>query len=527
MRLFLSGAVRVLGPVVAGLLLAGGSAAPAVAGPPTFTLSLHEVRSFAPGEQTQVDATFDVGDVPGQFRLEDVVLTVDISDLDGIATITHDGFGDECDVDGDTVTCWTEGRDLVLHDGTWQITLFSLRGGQPGAAGTTAQLPVTATSSNAGAASDTATLTKADAVDLAVVGSRDFEKKAPLGSRITVPLGVKNIGDTAVEGLVLWWEGGEGAYFKDTFSNCTYVSHFVVCRFDVTIAPGASYKLSRPFPLDISADQAAPGYARAHYHWSTIDKFDTDIQPGRPDDRKPGSLPAVQLVHPSTGKPAPSSPTSGDVPQHDLSENGNDFGTVYVTVTGNNPRDLAAVGATVTGTQADLTVGLRNVGKVPLEDPDSDSPWRIAKITLPEGVTATSVPEPCQAITGGYLCEARSPFRPGTEQLWTFPVTIAEGTKDGVGSVTLVGDGAADDQNPKNDTAKILVNPSSSPSPSTSPSGPPASPAPGGPGAMPRTGSSLTWPIAGGVLAVLVGALLYAVARRRPDAATGTADSGE
>lgn len=486
---------------------------------PTLTLTLLEVRSFAPGESSEVFGTFDIGDHPGEFRLDDVVLTIDVSDLDGMATIPVDGFDQPCDTDGDTVTCFKDGRDLVLRDGTWRGTLFLLTGQQPGAAGATAQLPITATTGTAGSASATATLTKAEAVDLAVAGPREFEETAELGGQVTVPIGVKNAGDIAVDGLVLWWEGGSGTHFEDTFRNCGFVSSFVVCRFDVKVAPGASYRLSEEFPIDVSSDQAAPGHARAHFQWSTIDKFDTDIQPGRPADREPGSLPAVTLVDPRTGEAAPASPTAGDVPQHDLSEDGNDFGTVYVTVTGDNPRDLAAVGATLTGevgTTHELTVGLRNVGRVPLEDPDSDSPWRIAKITLPQGVTAATVPEACVTYQGSYFCEADSPFEPGTKQLWTFQVTIAEKVDNAVGYVKLTGDAAMDDQNPKNDTAKILVNPTASPSPSGGT--PSTSPGGGGGGGLPTAGASLTWPSTGGVLAVILGLALYLLARRRTNA---------
>ncbi|MGH3648940.1 MAG: hypothetical protein ACRDTM_17400, partial [Micromonosporaceae bacterium] len=489
--------------------------------PPKLTLTLQPVRSFAPGESSEVLGTFDIGGYSGEFPLTDVVLTIDVSDLDGMATIPVDGFDDPCDTDGDTVTCFRDGRDLVLHDGKWTGTLFLLSGQQPVAAGTTAQLPVTATSTTAGSANATATLTKAEAVDLAVSGPREFEKTAPLGGQVTVPMRVENPGDTTVDGLVLWWETGAGTYVEDTFSNCTYAPGFVVCRFDVKVAPGATYRLSRDFPIDVSTDQAAPGHARAHFQWSTIDTFEQDIQPGRPADREPGSLPAVKLVDPATGEAAPESPTAGDVPQHDLSDDGNDFGTVYITVTGDNPRDLAAVGATITGDAGavvELTVGLRNVGKVPLEDPDSDSPWRIAKVTPPPGVTAVTVPEDCVTYQGSYFCEADSPFEPGTKQLWTFQVRIEERVGDAVGYVKLTGDAAADDQNPKNDTARILANPTASPS---RPASATPSPIAGGPGrgGLSLTGSSLTWPIAGGVLAVIVGIALYLVARRRPDSA--------
>jgi len=465
---------------------------------------------LATGEQDTVSGVFTLTPPPEMATMSDIAVVLDVTELAGVAKVVSDSWGEPCRQEGQTVTCFGEGEDFDVHGGSLDIELFRLEGIDGADPGTTVDLPVSVTTSNFAAVSGSVSVTKAEAVDLAVGDEPQREKNVDLGGSTSVDVSVANVGDNAAAGTALVVAIGSDLKFGNTFSNCTYDESNVVCRFERELLPGERYALSEEIAFTARTTAEAPGQDNMSYSWVTLDTFDADIAPGLPADMKPGTLPAASLDETSALK---------TVPEHDPNWQ-NDSGNVDVFIEGDNPVDFAAEGATVRGgegTVGDLTVGVRNDSGV-IVPGGVDEPSVAVTVTLPAELSFVEAPGDCsQTGDQSYECGVQEVSEPGQRHEWTFTIRIESETA-AEGTVTLR-DSFADDRDASNDTAAIAVNPAEAPAPPPAGGGGGAGATMGGDLAL--TGVGLRLILGGGLLALVAGASLFVLTRRRKALAGG------
>ncbi|GIG70700.1 hypothetical protein [Phytomonospora endophytica] len=508
MRTLMTKAGLVAAAVV--LLTATAGTAAQAAEDTELSMELKGSPVLATGEQDTVSGVFTLTPPPELTRLSDLAVVLDVTELAGVAKVVSNSWGEPCRQEGQTVTCWGEGEDFDVHGGSLDIELFRLEGVDGAEPGTTVELPVSFTTSNFPAVSGTVSVTKAEVVDLAIGDEAQRERNVELGGSGSVDVSVANVGDNAAAGTALSVAIGHDLRFENTFSNCTFDESNVVCRFERELLPGERYALSEEIAFTARTTAEAPGRANLSYSWSTLDTFDSDIAPGLPADMRPGTLPAVTLDEVSALK---------SVPEHDPNWQ-NDSGNVDVFIEGENPVDFAAVGATVrgdAGTVGDLTVGARNDSGV--EVPGAvEEPSVVVTVTLPAELSFVEAPGDCVS-TGdqSYECGIETVSEPGQSHEWTFKVRIEAATA-AEGSV-VIRDSFADDRDASNDEAVIKVNTTEAPAPEPTGGAGGAGAAIGGDLAL--TGTGLRLILGGGVLALVAGASLFVLTRRRKALVTG------
>lgn len=502
MRIPIAGRAGLVAAAV--VLLTASTGTAAMADEPTLGLELKGSPVLATGEQDAISGVFTLTPPPEMATMSDIAVVIDVTELAGVAKVVADSWNEPCRQEAQTVTCFGEGEDFDVHGGSLDIELFRIEGVDGADPGTTVDLPVSVTTSNFPAVSGSVSVTKAEAVDLAVGDEPQREKNVDLGGSTSVDVSVANVGDNAAAGTALVVAIGSDLKFENTFSNCTYDESNVVCRFERSLEPGERYALSEEIAFTARTTAEAPGQDNMSYSWVTLDTFDADIAPGLPADMQPGTLPAASLDETSALK---------SVPEHDPNWQ-NDSGNVDVFIEGDNPVDFAAEGATVRGgegTVGDLTVGVRNDSGV-IVPGGVDEPSVVVTVTLPSALSFVEAPGDCSQ-TGdlSYECGVQEVSQPDQRHEWTFKIRIESETA-AKGSVTLR-DSFADDKDGSNDTAAIEVNPAEAATP----------PAPGGGGGagatiggdLALTGVGLRLILGGGVLALVAGASLFVLTRRR------------
>ncbi|MEU0071553.1 hypothetical protein ABZ027_18690 [Streptomyces sp. NPDC006332] len=215
---------RVYGAVVAAMVLALSPAAAAVADDPSAAPSPLPTQAYATIEakkQLNVGSAAQSVDVSWMFwdggaqvpAPRNETLVIDAHDLAGIASVAVDD--PRCKRDGQVVTC-------VNRDSSQQrsvaFTLRADRGAAPGASG-----PITYTIRADHATGTTAKATVVAGIPKLIVGTVPDVTHARIGSRIDVPLRLRNTGDLATDRRVmLRWESLGGLVFDRKYSNCAY-----------------------------------------------------------------------------------------------------------------------------------------------------------------------------------------------------------------------------------------------------------------------------------------------------------------
>ncbi|GAB1689092.1 hypothetical protein [Krasilnikovia sp. M28-CT-15] len=312
----------------------------------------------------------------------------------------------------------------------------------------------------------------------------------------------------------------------------------VTCLFPVTLAAGTEYRVDLPVR---GADAAWPGQ-------SVYEEYDVDSW-------SDAATASWRQLAKRTGPTLGVQPAAEPMPAAAFEDRGQStsYGQHFFRVrqeAGKRP-DLAAVAENVTARPGETVrpgAGVRNAGAVALrpnaeivEDGQSRAKKPVFKITVPDGVTVVDVAEDCHRYPDGseptsdpfankkeFLCYGvpwrTSPFKPGERYVPAFGLRLDREVRDAVGTVTVVLDG---DDNPANNTAQYVINPTSPTS--TSPATPGAAPATtvadsagggaGDGGGLPVTGPSLIGFLTGGIAVLLTGvALLVATRRRAPRA---------
>ncbi|MER7330861.1 MULTISPECIES: LPXTG cell wall anchor domain-containing protein [unclassified Micromonospora] len=490
---------------VAGALVAA-SANPAVAADDPFEVVAQDMLVAADHTgMAYVYASPTDSENPHQFGR--TTLDIDFSGISDFAVLEQpgEGWGWVCETSAQVVHCETE---FAEDDGPWLgIQVTGKHQATPGQQG---QLKYAVTSGGR-TVRTTSTVTLAERVDLQTVPEASVSG-AP-GGRVGTPATVRNGGETTSHGAVLLLNSDYLYRYAGNFSNCQPSEYLgVLCTFDEDLEPGKSYRLSADLPFQLHEDARTGADLLATSAWWTKDDWEL-VSRDFPQDGKPGTGAKLRLVEESEAK-SRTAQTDPDIM--------NNFTEISVKVTGDNPADLSVKGATASGKKGDV-VQVRptftNLGPALLEHQGRP----VFRVTIPEGTTAVDVSGDCQPYTSDdewdlwngqwgepgakeYGCQATETPK-GAEHFYEFGLRIDKVVPDASGAVSVR---LAGDPNSKNDSAKIVINP-------TNASGDDGD---GGQGGgddpeLPITGES-TGLIAGlGGLLLVAGVGGYVVAKRR------------
>jgi hypothetical protein len=422
----------------------------------------------------------------------------DVADFIEIHLVPIDNW--ECDTSGTAIHC--ELRDVEFSAGL----VYQVFGREGFAPGESRELRVAATVDGDTAAT-TSTITMAEPVDIA---SPDTSTSGAPGSTAGLPTQVRNVGSLAVSGTVVTLSplDTDLLTYRGNFGNCTDYLFFLACAFDEELSPSTTYRLSEDVPFRVGPGARTGAVLSTSGTWWTAadwDRVDESWKEQAGNDGVPGTGAPLRLVEVGPGT------TARAVPQTDT-DIFNNFPTIRLTVTGNNPADFAATGASgsgAVGTTVRATLEAKNLGPADLHDGHLlEVPF--AYVSVPEGTTAVEVAGSCAPFTtledwdpfeeGGtpgadeYAC--RGDFAPaGRSVAYEFGFRVDEVIADASGTFRV---DLAGDPNEANDSALIVINPTGSDN-----------------GGLPVTGASLGLVIATGVLLLGLGVVLLVLVRRR------------
>jgi hypothetical protein len=369
------------------------------------------------------------------FTVTDGRLTVDVSGLTGVAQVvwpdncTPDDAGTVavCDT-GDVPTIWSEQVQLQVR---------AAAGAAVGARGVI-EYSAEATGGPDGtlvAPEDSAktVVTVASAPNLGVSAQRDIKGVAP-GTSLTVPFSVTNTGDETAHGFKVRMWATYGLDIVTRYPQCAYTvpdddveytpMMDVTCSFDTDIAPGATVRLPEPLQITVT------GHA-------LYERFDYEVQPG------------------------------GGATDLDDSDNYR-----YWQIGADNTADFAVHGTEVSGAAGDTVTaafGFVNRGPAWVAHAGSGDAVAVIDFYLPEGTTATSVPDACLPVrkpgeaVGHYACTLPIWAKPDMPVSFPFQLHIDRVVPDATGRVVARpewGTSFPFDPNSENNSAEVVLNPS-------------------------------------------------------------------
>ncbi|WP_210583253.1 hypothetical protein [Streptomyces sp. GESEQ-35] len=428
-------------------------------------------------------------------------VVIDARDLAGVAGVEVDD--PRCKADGQVFTCVnkdaSQSRDV-------ELTLRADAGAAPGDGGT---ITYTLTADDA---------TGATAKTNVVVGTRDLVvgrlpevTDAGIGSRIDLPLRLRNTGDLATDRrIMLRWESVGGLVFDRKFSNCAYgegddpiepgSQTSVTCIFPAPVPAGAVVELSSPLTATVGKRVLT---AVVDYSVKLLNQGE---QPGGGSHQGTGQ--ALTLVEVSGA--------GGGF------ENGAEGG---ITVSADNSADLAADAKAVPGRRADewtLDISAVNHGPASAYGIDRRS-IALVEVVLPKDAVVTGTADmeqeddpygPCLLWVSGtetapfeaghrhYVCTVPFGVAAGKSQLFELSVRTGKGYEGAKGTATVRPGPAGfplHDPDASNDSVTFAFGTSATPS-----------------GDTPSTrGAGRTALVATATTGVLLGAVVLVVRRRK------------
>ncbi|MEV4196752.1 LPXTG cell wall anchor domain-containing protein [Micromonospora globbae] len=515
---------------LAGLGVAGAfvaaSATPAVAAEVPFEVVTHDLL-VAPGHMTYGSFYAHWKNTESEPTFGRTTIDIDLSGVADFAVV-EPAWGWACDVSPTKLHCEADLQDGDTPGFDYMVT--GRDGAKPGQQGALS----ISVASGGKTATGKAGVTIAEGVDL--VSDPTVEASGEPGARVGVPGVVRNAGETLVDGTVLVVQADWLAAYAGDFSNCLSEEFgvYAFCTFDTKLERGRTYELSEDLPIKLSPDARTGATLPVFLDWWTRDDWNQAFEDWLVGDLKPGRGGELRLVAKERSSVARS-------PQTDLDKL-NNMTFAMIGVTGDNPADLKAVGATASGKKGDVVdvqPGFTNLGPAILEyqgqaSQDISIDDLPVRISIPEGTTAVEAPWDCVPYVPGeewdpwnanwgepgakeYACQVTETPK-DTESVYYFGLRIDEVVPNAKGSVTtkLPGDPKAD-----NDTAAIVINPVGGGTPGTPGDGDQGGDGGQGGGddgdgpTLPITGSS-TGLIAGvGALLLVAGVGGYVLARRR------------
>ncbi|MEU3986418.1 hypothetical protein AB0F77_41250 [Streptomyces sp. NPDC026672] len=307
------------------------------------------------------------------FTVTDGRLTVDVSDLAGVAEVT---WPDNCVPSGTSAVCSIPEVPVIGGDHEDQVflTVRAADGAELGARGRITY-EATATGGPDGTLvapheSFDTTLTVSAGPDLAIAPITGVEDGRP-GDERTIPFKITNKGDESANGLTVRMYASHGLTDPTRYDACDYrttggddaPSNNVICEFDQVLAPGDSFELPEPLTVRL-----APHALK--------ERLDIGVEPG-------------------------------DGAQDINSEN--DY--VALGIRADNTADFSVTGDAVSGAAgrtvtAELT--FENNGPAWVGYLGSGDPVAVVRLIVPRGTTVTGVPSDCHPQQTGasrYDCE--------------------------------------------------------------------------------------------------------------------------
>ncbi|GAA3798556.1 hypothetical protein GCM10022403_035430 [Streptomyces coacervatus] len=364
-------------------------------------------------------------------------LTVDVSGLAGVADVSWPA---NCTPnDAGTVAVCDTGNVPTRYSAQVQLKVRAAAGAAVGAQGAI-EYSATATGGPDGTltapqGSAETSVTVGSGPDLGITTPQDVTDVA-LGTNLTVPFSVTNTGNETAHGFSVQMWATYGLDVVTRYPQCTYtepdpngdytpMTH-VTCSFDTEVAPGATVELPEPLHLAVT-DHAL------------YERFDYEVEP------------------------------TGDTTDLDTSDNARSW-----HITAANTADFAVHGTEVSGAAGDtVTAGFRFVNRGPawVGNVSSGDPVATIDYYLPEGTTATSVPDTCRSAwtsgddpaIGHYACTLPLWAKPNLKVAFPFQLHIDRVVPDATGQVVVHPHSDASsnfDPNTKNNTAQVVVNPS-------------------------------------------------------------------
>lgn len=373
----------------------------------------------------------------GNFTVTEGRLTVDVSGLAGVAEVA---WPDNCTPDdtGTVAVCDT-GNVSTRYSAQVRLNVRAAAGAAVGARGAI-EYSAEATGGPDGTLvapqrSAETTVTVGSGPDLSVSAPHDVTGVTP-GTSLTVPFSVTNTGNETAHGFSVKMWATYGLDVVTRYPQCTYTGPndsgayatmtYVTCSFDTDVTPGATVELPEPLRL------AVTGHA-------LYERFDREVEP------------------------------AGDATDLDTSDNGGSS-----RIVADNTADFAVEGTKVSGAAGDtVTAAFRFVNHGPawVGDVVSGDPVAVIDFYLPEGTTATSVPDTCRTARtsgddpaiGHYACTLPMVAKPDLDVLFPFRLRIDRVVPDAAGRVVArpyYGAALAFDPDTTNNSANVIVNPS-------------------------------------------------------------------
>ncbi|WLW53406.1 hypothetical protein [Streptomyces sp. YU58] len=363
-------------------------------------------------------------------------LTVDVSGLAGVAEVV---WPDNCAPDdAGTVAVCDTGDVPTRYSPQVQLQVRAAAGAAVGAQGAI-EYSATATGGPDGTLtapenSAETSVTVGSGPDLGISAPQDVTGVAP-GTSLTVPFSVTNTGNETAHGFSVQMWATYGLDVTTRYPQCTYTGSddggeytpttYVTCSFDTDIAPGATVGLPEPLQLAVT-DHAL------------YERFDYNVQPG------------------------------GDATDLDSSDNGRAW-----HIDADNTADFAVRGTEVSGAEgATVTAGFRFVNRGPawVGNVASGDPVAVIDYYLPEGTTATSVPDTCHTAwtsgddpaIGHYACTLPLWAKPDLKVDFPFQLRVDRVVPDAIGRVIVhphSDRSTTFDPDAKNNTARVVLNP--------------------------------------------------------------------
>ncbi|NYT95387.1 LPXTG cell wall anchor domain-containing protein [Salinispora sp. H7-4] len=448
--------------------------------------------------------------------LHDLTVQYDFSDLAGKVDVSSESLGNDCTTPEPHVLRCVQPFAQHIEDsrGAYSLSLVPTAAGANGDEGV---LKVSFSAQGFSPVTHEATVRIGTGVDLVAGAEHEFSV-AP-GETFTEPLTVSNAGEVTADGAVAYFDHDYAIRADQRYSNCNYDGdHLVFCRFDEKLTPGASYSASLTHTL--GADTYAPSFIHGNAYWQTPAEFEAyearlhhlGISLGEPGTGGKLTLTEQNRIQSAREAQADTDPS-------------NNWSHMDITAAGSNGTDLAAIGAEVSGEKdAEIlaSIGFRNNGPATLDYSRPHSSVTYLEVDIPQGTTATGVPDNCAPLRGNdlgewgepggekYHCYAAIMSKVDEQETFDFTLRIDEVIADASAAVKVnvpcqCDGGFYDDIKPANDEAAILVNATGD----TGGGGGGADPS------LPITGDS-TLRVAGlGGLLLAIGAAGFLVARRR------------
>ncbi|MGH3711899.1 MAG: hypothetical protein ACRDT4_00300 [Micromonosporaceae bacterium] len=452
--------------------------------PTTPTRATTDLAVRIATDKVAVDSTGKVMRVDvlnnGPDAATDVTLTLDLSQLgDNVELGVHEDAA--CERSGKTITCGY----AEIKAGATRITAFKIKpkgGAEPGPAGT-AKASVEAKQQSDPDTDNNADTVAIQIVDSAVdlVAAADDVGPVKPGQSAQLKWAFGNFGDTAAKGITLKFSLPAYATFAESYSDCTTSKNRreLVCTAEnVVLQPGEIILWNSPGvrPLHVKVAGDAPGpisLGRGEFVSAALGEVEPQPVEGSG---------ATMMAADSGTRSAPE-------------VDGDDNSATFGVLTKANPTELAVSVPAASGQVGDtvkVTVTVKNNGP-------ADANGFLATIALPSGTTLAQVPRACsydKAATT-LTCHTGNMLDSGKTAKQDLLLTITSKNLDN--GWVRIATHKIPDRVPGNNMAEIAVSIGTG----------------GGGGGLPVTGASLTGVIGGGTAAVLLGVVLYALARRR------------